>query len=135
MPPETPTPGSPADWMRRAHSDLAPARLHPPAGVLTEDLCFHAQQAAEKALKAVRVAFGQPVPRTHNLKTLLEGLPPSITVPKSVLRAAALSVYAVLTRYPADLEPVTREEHREAVRMAEAVVRWAEAHLTPSPPL
>ena len=37
-----------------------------------------------------------------------------------------LTDYAVLTRYPADLEPVTEEEYLETVRLAEAVVSWAE---------
>ncbi|QXD16597.1 HEPN domain-containing protein [Rhodocaloribacter litoris] len=81
MPPESPTPGSPADWLRRARSDLTLARLSPPDGVLREDLCFHAQQAAEKALKALWVALEQPVPRTHNLKTLLEGSTPRLAIP------------------------------------------------------
>ncbi|GIV61113.1 MAG: DNA-binding protein [Rhodothermaceae bacterium] len=129
MPPESPTPGSPADWLRRARSDLTLARLSPPDGVLREDLCFHAQQAAEKALKALWVALEQPVPRTHNLKTLLEGSTPRLAIPDSVRRAASLTVYAVLTRYPADLEPVTPDEHRDAVARAEAVVRWVETTL------
>jgi hypothetical protein len=34
----------------------------PPEGVFLEDLCFHAQQAAEKAIKAVGVNIGWPVP-------------------------------------------------------------------------
>ncbi|WP_456427531.1 HEPN domain-containing protein [Rhodocaloribacter sp.] len=53
--PDLPEPGAAADWLRYARSDLALARVEPPAGVLTEMLCFHAQQAAEKALKALLI--------------------------------------------------------------------------------
>lgn len=47
------TGGSPDDWLRHAYSDLELARVALPAKVLLELLCFHAQQAAEKSLKAV----------------------------------------------------------------------------------
>jgi HEPN domain-containing protein len=40
--------------------------------------------------------------------------------------AAILTDYAVLTRYPGDLEPVTEEEYLEAIRIAETMVQWAE---------
>ena len=51
MPPEVYAPGSPADWLRHAYSDLALAGVTPLPQVLLEQLCFHAQQAAEKPLK------------------------------------------------------------------------------------
>ncbi|HVT02768.1 MAG TPA: HEPN domain-containing protein [Thermoanaerobaculia bacterium] len=56
MPRDRATPGSAEDWLARARSDLAIARSPLPEGAFLEDLCFHAQQAAEKALKAVRQA-------------------------------------------------------------------------------
>ena len=46
MPPEISAPGSPADWLRHAYSDLALARIVPVPQILLEQLCFHAQQAA-----------------------------------------------------------------------------------------
>ena len=124
-----PEPGSPADWIRHARSDLALARIKAPSEVLTETLCFHAQQAAEKALKAVLVAHDQPAPRTHNIRTLIERLPSHLDPPFLLDEAAGLSVYAVLTRYPADMEPVSKDEYQEAVSLAEAVVDWAEQHV------
>jgi len=33
--------------------------------------CFHAQQAAEKALKSYLVTFGKTVPREHHLASLV----------------------------------------------------------------
>ncbi len=52
---ESLVPGSAEDWLRYAKSDLEPARIEKPEGVLLENLCFHAQQAAEKTLKAVLI--------------------------------------------------------------------------------
>jgi len=46
-------PGSPQEWLARAKGDLALASAPLPPGGFYEDLCFHAQQAAEKALKAI----------------------------------------------------------------------------------
>jgi hypothetical protein len=46
------------------------------------------------------------------------------------LAAADLTPYAVTTRYPGEVEPVTAEERTEAVRAATIVVHWAESLLT-----
>ncbi len=51
MPCEGPLPGSPEDWLRYSYSDLALARVRRSPKVLLEGLCFHAQQAVEKALE------------------------------------------------------------------------------------
>jgi HEPN domain-containing protein len=126
MLPETSAPGGPADWLRHAYSDLALASITPVPRILLEQLCFHAQQAAEKALKAILVACAISVPRTHNLRTLFDLLPTDLPVPSDIQEAAGLSDYAVASRYPGASEPVEDEEYREAVYMAEAVVYWAE---------
>ncbi len=119
-------PGSPADWLRYARSDLELARVKRPPEVLLEELCFHAQQAAEKALKAVLIAKGVPPPKTHNIRTLLDILPPDIIPPKEVEDAASLTDYAVISRYPGDFESVDEKEYKETIRLAEIVVLWAE---------
>lgn len=49
MPERHPT-EDPREWLNRARSNLALARAKSP-GIYLEDLCFHAQQAAEKAIK------------------------------------------------------------------------------------
>ena len=50
-------PDNPKEWMRLANDDLAAAGLGPHL-VSLEILCFHAQQAAEKALKAALIDRG-----------------------------------------------------------------------------
>ncbi len=125
MPHEGHFPGSPADWLRYARSDLELARVVRPDEVLFEGLCFHAQQAAEKALKAVLIAKGVPPPKTHNIRTLLDLLPQEVIAPQEIEDAASLTDYAVTSRYPGDFESVDEEEYEETVRLAETVVLWA----------
>ena len=46
-------PEDPREWLNRARSNLALAKNTCDNSVYFEDLCFNAQQAAEKAIKAV----------------------------------------------------------------------------------
>ena len=125
MPHEDHFSGSPADWLRYARSDLELAGIIRPNEVLFEGLCFHAQQAAEKALKAVLVTKCIPPPKTHNIRILLDLLSQEIIVPQEIEDSASLTDYAVTSRYPGDFEPVDEKEYKEALRLAETVVVWA----------
>jgi len=72
MPPEYRDPTDPAEWLRRARSNLARARADRGLPeVLYEDLCFDAQQAVEKCLKALLVYRQAPFPKTHAIADLL----------------------------------------------------------------
>jgi HEPN domain-containing protein len=116
-------PCHPQSWLRRARSNLARARL--PAGqpdVVLEDLCFDAQQAAEKAIKAVLVHLKTGFPETHALADLLTLVAKvGVDVPEDVRDATLLTPYAVEARYPGLWEEVTAEDHGEALRVAERV--------------
>ena len=101
MPHENCLPGSPADWLRHAYSDLESARARKLSdNILVEELCFHAQQAVEKSLKGMLVAKGIPFPKTHNIRTLLDLLLKDIAMPREVEAAASLTDYAIMSRYP-----------------------------------
>jgi HEPN domain-containing protein len=118
--------GSPGDWLVRARSSLSRAMAICPPDSLPEDSCFDAQQAAEKALKAVlvfhRIQFGF----THDISDLIGTLKRSgISVPEAIGDAAVLTEYAVQTRYPGAYEPVTEDEHQDAIRLAQIVVAWS----------
>ncbi len=56
-PPERFPHDDPREWINRARSNFARARSRIPEAYL-EDLCFDAQQAAEKAIKAVMMMHG-----------------------------------------------------------------------------
>jgi len=121
-------PDDPREWLRRAKSNLSQAKggiVLP--NVYLEDLCFQAQQAAEKALKGVLMALKIQFPYTHDLANLLTLIEQSgQIVPQRIQEAAILSDYAVEARYPGIAEPVTRQEYEEAVSIAETVIEWAE---------
>ena len=53
-----------------------------------------------------------------------------ISLPEQIRAAAELSDYAVEARYPAPIEPVTEDEYKEAVRLAEMVVSWVDDLIT-----
>src|SRR5438874_2170281 len=122
-------PDDPREWLNRARSNLVRAGKVIP-GVYLEDLCFDAQQAAEKALKAIFVHRGWHFPYTHDLTRLLTLLDRNgLKVPKYVRRADALTRFAVESRYPGLSGPVTKREHQAAARIAAAVVGWAERQM------
>ena len=96
------------EWIRHAKSDLRLAETSPPSGVLLEHLCFHAQQAVEKAVKAVLIAGGVVPPKVHDIGRLLDLVGShGIDVPESVGK-------------------VDDAEWAEAVALARAAVAWAE---------
>jgi hypothetical protein len=61
-------PNDPREWLRRAQSNLARAASPLPDAYL-EDFCFDAQQAAEKAIKAVFMAHGLTFPYIHAVRS------------------------------------------------------------------
>ncbi len=129
LPPETQGPGSPADWLRHARSDLALAQVSRPVETLLVALCFHAQQAAEKAIKAVLLQEESKASGPYNIRALLEQLPDDIDFPSDVANAAELTEFAVEARYSGAIEEVSDTEYSRAVSLAMAVVRWAETQI------
>ncbi|MSU77645.1 MAG: HEPN domain-containing protein [Gemmataceae bacterium] len=119
-------PDDPREWLNRAKSNLALAGNTIPS-VDFEDLCFDAQQCAEKAIKAIFIGRGETFPFIHDLEKLLGILEENgLKIPKYIWEAEELSQYAAKTRYPGMADPVTPREYRRAVRIATAVLRWAE---------
>ncbi len=128
---ERPPPETAQAWLQRAHSDLALAHtgLDSP-DVLLEDSCYHAQQCAEKALKALLVQRKIAFPRTHVLEVLVDLLKVAgVNVPSEVDEAFILTQYAVQTRYPGEWEPVTDKEARSAAETAAHVLTWVESQI------
>ena len=85
-------PGSPGEWLARARSSLALAKAKKPEATMWEDLCFCAQQAAEKALKGVlqrkRIRFRY----VHDLEELVTALERAgVDVPEDVRQATGLT--------------------------------------------
>lgn len=113
-------------WVRKAEEDLRACQRLTDARDewLYRPATFHAQQCVEKYLKALLVARRCPVPRTHDLERLLVIIATEGTLPSGLPgddTMALLNRYAVATRYPDDIEPVSAEEAIEALRAAQAV--------------
>lgn len=128
MPADHRDPRNPRAWLRRARSNLARARAAPTAPeILYEDLCFDAQQAAEKAVKAVLVHRSVEFPKTHDLNRLLGlVLADGLDVPEAIREADRLTRHAVQSRYPGPWS-VSEDDYRRALALAEAVVECAAA--------
>lgn len=110
-------------WIQKAESDLKTARLVLRVGEEgpADTVAFHAQQCAEKYLKALLVFEGIDFPKTHDLDALIGLLPVKYTIPLSVEEQRTLTSYATVTRYPGDYEPVTLADARRAVALARRV--------------
>ena len=128
-PPERFPSDDPREWLNRAKSNLALAENHIP-GAYLEDLCFEAQQAAEKAVKALMIGRSIEYPYIHDLARLLSLLEKTgEIVPDTVRKAGELTVYAAVTRYPGAVEPITVQQYKQAVEIAQTVVQWVEERL------
>ena len=112
---------NPRAWAEHAEEDFALARAalrrkQP----LASGACFHAQQCAEKYMKALLISKGADFPKTHDLLLLnnlcsTNGMFLEIE-PKHL---NTLTDYAVRTRYPGD--NLTGDDAREAIELAKLV--------------
>ncbi len=83
---------------------------------------FHAQQAAEKYLKAFLVFKQREFPKTHDLGKLLDLVASVDTVlSDSLQQITYLSPFGVEFRYPGDYPNMSMEDARKALSMAELV--------------
>jgi HEPN domain-containing protein len=120
-------------WLRAAREDLSYARVASAAGHHAP-ACFHSQQAAEKAVKAVHYGRGARVVIGHNVRALIEALAPAAPTLTALLDDARdLDVFYIPTRYPNGLESGTPGEafgERQSTRAfvaAEAIVNAVDA--------
>jgi HEPN domain-containing protein len=111
--------------------EFAARSLLPIEGITDGVLGFHAQQAVEKALKAVLAANGVEFPYSHDLYGLL-GLcrKNGIHIPDGLAGAGHLSVFAVRLRY--DASPAAHLDRDQALRWAASAVDWARGIVEPT---
>ena len=128
--PERYPPDDPREWLNRAHSNIVLAKNVNSATVYLEDLCYTAQQASEKAIKAVCIHNNIPYPYIHDLAALITILIQNgITVPQEIQESAKLTRYAIMTRYPHPRSVVNEEEYQRAIIIAGDVIRWCEGEI------
>jgi HEPN domain-containing protein len=122
------------DWWDQAVRDLRHAR-NAAEDADHEWACFAAQQAAEKALKALALSVGGE-PWGHLTFALAQSLPPEIGVPAEALDAARrLDKHYIPARYPNGFaaghpgELYTRGEADAAIHDAETILDFCRDHL------
>jgi amidophosphoribosyltransferase len=121
-----------ADWMKQANRDLEMAKKARESDY-HEWACFVAQQAAEKAVKAVYQAKGGSA-IGHGIGSLLRGLKDErIPVPEGLMKASKkLDGYDIVSRYPDGMAEGTPADHFDmedadgAIRSAGEILRFCE---------
>jgi HEPN domain-containing protein len=108
---------------KKAASDLLVCeQLTRPEGAFSEAVAFHAQQAAEKSLKALLVWRQVEFPKTHDLERLLElAGEGDEALAESLRDAPELTPYGVEYRYPGEYPPVTGQAAASSVAIARTV--------------
>ena len=125
-------------WLRKADSDLAAMEAAFNAGVAFDTVCFHAQQTAEKLLKAYLLAHGVDFPFTHDLARLLvlcETREPAFASLGPL--ATSLTPYATTLRYDPAFWPsleVAREARDAAIAIRDFVLRHLPPEVTSGAP-
>jgi HEPN domain-containing protein len=111
-------------WLRYAQEDLRTAEaLLAQKGIPPRHICWLAQQAAEKALKAILVFLQVDFPKIHDLDALRNLLPDGWKVKSEHSDLADLSEWAVEARYPGDWPEADEAEAISAVERARAILK------------
>ena len=115
----------------KADNDLIAATATLATGKALDTVCFHAQQAAEKSLKALLALKGIPYPFRHDLGELTElakiHYPFGAAMEAEVL---TLSPYAVEARYDDTMTPTVKEA-RAALDIARKACDFAAKAVAP----
>lgn len=115
----------PRVWLRYARDDLRVAEtLEAAPDVPRRTVGWHAQQAAEKALKAVLVLEQIEFPFTHDLLALVM-LIPDERAARGAEHLRTLTRWGAPERYPGRFREPTAEEARSLVAYARDVVELA----------
>lgn len=119
------------EWYDMAVMDLGVARhldeTYRPKPL--EIICYHCQQAAEKAIKALIIYYGGEggMPKLHDLSFLLNQIKNKAYIEdKYYDYADALTPYGVSVRYPNEL--FLEESHvKEALEFSDDILRWVQS--------
>ena len=122
------------DWLTQAERDLEQAQDSRRAG-RHEWACFAAQQAAEKAVKALHLHLGQEA-WGYVTARLLRELPESVATPEELIeKAHVLDSFYIPPRYPnshpegAPFEHYGSLQSEEAIRYAREILEFVRAQM------
>lgn len=120
-------------WLQYAKTDLGVAEhldkeYYPKP---FEVICYHCQQAVEKAVKAMIVALQIPggIPKKHDLAFLLSQIKNYVKVPEKFFDyTESLTPYGIAVRYPGELQ-IEDYHVKEALTYAREIVAWVEKNI------
>lgn len=106
-------------WLAFAREDLAAANsLASDHDIPPRHACYFAQQAAEKALKAMLLRTNGDYPRSHDLDYLRNLLPGSWEIHRRLPSLGALTEWLVEARYPGVWPDATERDALDAIQEA-----------------
>jgi len=111
------------EWISKAEKDIKTVEIMKEVEDVTEIVCFHCQQAVEKYLKALLIAYDVEFPKTHNIDFLLKQ---SIKIDTNfeIFMGNSLSEYAVDMRYPDIRYIPTEDEMNEAIDLMYKIINF-----------
>ena len=120
-------------WLTKSEEDLLVSGVILGAEMASYDTVgFHAQQGAEKALKALLVRHQVDFRHTHEIQELLALAEPVVAgIHTRLAEAEMLTPYAVGARYPGPQPPLDKGEATRQVEVARAVVAYVRDLLRP----
>jgi HEPN domain-containing protein len=115
-------------WLAFAEEDLEHGKLG--AASFPRAAAWSFQQAAEKALKSLVLASGEPVPKVHDLAYLLQVLETKFPCGSELLDPVMdLAEVSTVSRYPGDMEEITTRDCFRYQVAAVTIVAWCKAQL------
>jgi HEPN domain-containing protein len=121
-----------SEWLAKADLDLQTVHRLCPEDPFRDIVAFHAQQAAEKYLKALLTRHQVEFPKTHELRRLLDLLAevePQLAA--SLTDIKWLEPFGVEVRYPGDRPDTLPGDERRARDLAQMVRDAVCAALSP----
>ncbi len=113
-------------WLKKAEKDLVSAQheMSFPDAV-RESICFHSQQAVEKALKAYLVYLDINFTKTHEIGELISNCTKKDKEMASLFKEADnLTDYAVQIRYPDSPAEPSQEDATQALKIAYGILQY-----------
>ncbi|MEO0770305.1 MAG: HEPN domain-containing protein [Cyanobacteria bacterium J06649_4] len=119
-----------SEWFSYAQTDIKAAEaLTKELDNFAGQICFHSQQAVEKAIKAALIFLDVEFPYIHDLNKLRKLLPQEWTFCKEQIDLNMLSRWAVHSRYPETATKPTLGQANAALEEAKKAVSLIELDL------
>ena len=119
--------GEATRWLAYARGDLESATALHEARAPNRNVGYLAQQAVEKALKAVILLANAPFELTHDLTAIAVQLPRGFAAPIPVSALAWLADIETSARYPDEGDTITADDAARALGLGEIVLAAVQA--------